>query len=93
MTPLHIAAANLNLQGVGILLNLGANKRAKANTGSSSKPKMQTPVQIARDWKKLIAKNIGIRPYLEKLFNPQLLKSYESYFSNRYLQSRSGAGH
>ena len=59
MTPLHIAAANLNTQGIQILLNLGANRRAKANTSSSSTPKMQTPVQIARDWKRLIKKNFG----------------------------------
>ena len=59
MTPLHIAAANLNAQGIQILLSLGANKRAKANTSSSSTPKMQTPVQIARDWKRLIKKNFG----------------------------------
>eukprot|EP01032_Pedospumella_encystans_P023116 gene23116-26174_t len=60
MTPLHIAAANLNAQGIQILLNLGANRRAKANTSSTSTPKMQTPVQIARDWKRLIKKNFGM---------------------------------
>ena len=88
MTPLHIAAANLNTQGIQILLNLGANRRAKANTSSSSTPKMQTPVQIARDWKRLIKKNFG-KSHIWSFYNNSHSEAYQSIFlCDRHVQTR-----
>ena len=57
-TPLHIAASGFLTNSVVLLLQLGADKKAKNSVG-------QTPAQLARDERKSLAKSCLFRKFID----------------------------